>query len=101
MNKTYESRGVQTERLLSAREVFRVPIWLGIGSVFGLVSALVGDGVRDGVSWAAILMPVAAVWWAWRQGGSERRRVILACALVSISDDADIASAASSLDCGL
>lgn len=65
MNKTYTSRGVRTERLQSAREVFRVPIWLGIASVVGLVSALLGDGV----SWAAILMPVVAVWWTWRRRG--------------------------------
>ncbi|SIT14666.1 hypothetical protein [Achromobacter sp. MFA1 R4] len=69
MNKTYESRGVRTERLQSAGEVFRVPIWLGIASVVGLVSALLGDGVWDGVSWGAILMPVVAVWWAWRRRG--------------------------------
>ncbi|TQJ96024.1 hypothetical protein FBY20_2797 [Achromobacter sp. SLBN-14] len=49
--------------------MFRVPIWLGVASVVGLVSALLGDGVWDGVSWLAIFAPIGAVWWAWRRRG--------------------------------
>lgn len=69
MNKNHAPRGARTEELQSAGEVFRAPIWLGVASVVGLVSALLGDGVWDGVSWAMILAPIAAVWWAWRRRG--------------------------------
>ncbi|CAB3624670.1 hypothetical protein LMG26685_00117 [Achromobacter mucicolens] len=69
MSKNVDARGARTENLQSAGEVFRVPIWLGVASVVGLVSALLGDGVWDGGSWLAIFAPVGAVWWAWRRRG--------------------------------
>jgi len=69
MNKTSEAHGARTENLQSAGVVFRVPLWLGAASVVGLVSALLGDGVWDGVSWLAIFAPIGAVWWAWRRRG--------------------------------
>jgi len=69
MSKNVDARGARTENLQSAGEVFRVTIWLGVASVVGLVSALLGDGVWDGVSWLAIFAPVGAVWWAWRRRG--------------------------------
>ncbi len=69
MSKNVEVRGARTENLQSAGEVFRVPICLGVASVVGLVSALLGDGVWDGVSWLAIFAPIGAVWWAWRRRG--------------------------------
>lgn len=68
MNR-HDSRAVRTDHLQSAREVFRVPIWLGAASLVGLVSALLGDGLWDGVSWVAIFAPIGAVWWAWRRRG--------------------------------
>lgn len=69
MSKNIDARGARTENLQTAGEVFRVPIWLGVASVVGLVSALLGDGVWDGVSWLAIFAPIWAVWWAWRRRG--------------------------------
>jgi hypothetical protein len=69
MKKIIDPRGVRTEKLQSAGEVFRVPIWLGVASVVGLVSALLADGIWDGVSWLAIFAPIGAVWWAWRRRG--------------------------------
>lgn len=69
MSKNVDVRSARTENLQSAAEVFRVPIWLGVASVVGLVSALLGDGVWDGVSWLAIFAPIGAVWWAWRCRG--------------------------------
>lgn len=68
MNR-YDARAVRTDHVQSAREVFRVPIWLGVASTIGLVSALLGDDTWDGVSWLAILAPVVAVVWAWRRRG--------------------------------
>ncbi|MGN6458836.1 MAG: hypothetical protein ACTHLV_21965 [Achromobacter mucicolens] len=69
MSKNVDARGARTENLQTAGEVLRVPIWLGVASVVGLVSALLGDGVGDGVSWLAIFAPIGAVWWAWRRRG--------------------------------
>jgi len=66
MNR-YESRRVRTDHLQSPGEVFHVPVWLGVASIVGLISALLGDGIWDVLSWAAILAPVATVGWAWRR----------------------------------
>jgi len=66
MNR-YESRLVRTDHLQSAREVFRIPVWLGVATAIGLVSALLGDGVWDTLSWLTILAPIAAVFLAWRR----------------------------------
>lgn len=51
----------------SPRRVFRVPFVLGVLTAFGLVSALVGDDAWDALSWAALLVPLAAVVIAWRR----------------------------------
>ncbi|EKS35746.1 hypothetical protein [Afipia clevelandensis] len=39
-------------------QIFAVPMVLGVLSIIGLVSALVGDGVWDGVSWATLTIPI-------------------------------------------
>ena len=39
-------------------QIFAIPIVLGALSVIGLVSALVGDGVWDGVSWVTLAIPI-------------------------------------------
>jgi|APAra7269096714_1048519.scaffolds.fasta_scaffold44923_2 hypothetical protein len=46
--------------LKSTREIFRMPLLIGIVSTIGLVSALLGDGIWDALSWAALGFPVAA-----------------------------------------
>jgi len=66
MNRN-ESRRVRTDHLQSPGEVFRIPIWLGIASAVGLVSALLGDGIWDVLSWVTILAPITAVALAWRR----------------------------------
>lgn len=66
MNRN-ESRLVRTDHLQSPGEVFRIPIWLGVASIVGLVSALLGDDVWDVLSWATILAPIAVVAWTWRR----------------------------------
>lgn len=48
----------------SLRRIFAVPLLLAIVSIAGLVVALTGDGWRDGASWLALGIPVAAVGWA-------------------------------------
>lgn len=45
--------------------VFSVPVFLAVVSIVGLVSALTGDGWRDGLSWAALGAPLCVAAWAW------------------------------------
>jgi hypothetical protein len=47
--------------------IFRWPLVLGFLSAVGLVSALLGDGIWDALSWLALSVPVTVVaWFAWR-----------------------------------
>ena len=39
-------------------QIFTWPLVIGVLSTIGLVSALVGDGLWDGVSWLALLLPI-------------------------------------------
>lgn len=40
-----------------APEIFRWPTVIAVVTLFGLIAALVGDGVWDGLSWAALGLP--------------------------------------------
>ena len=40
------------------QQIFALPILIGILSTVGLISALVGDGWWDGLSWASLSLPV-------------------------------------------
>ena len=40
-------------------QIFATPAVIGVLSVVGLISALVGDGVWDGLSWLTLGVPVA------------------------------------------
>ncbi len=44
---------------------FTAPAWIAAASVLGLVSALVGDGVFDVVSWAVFAALIGLVVRAW------------------------------------
>ena len=44
---------------------FTAPAWIAAASVLGLVSALVGDGVFDVVSWVVFAALVGLVVRAW------------------------------------
>lgn len=48
------------------RSTFAIPAILAALSLFGLVSALVGNGMADVLSWIALFIPLAAVAWAMR-----------------------------------
>lgn len=48
----------------TTRGAYAVPLMIALVSIVGLVSALVGDGVRDWISWIALAVPVAVVVWA-------------------------------------
>jgi hypothetical protein len=39
-------------------QIFGWPLVIGVLSTVGLIAALVGDGVWDGVSWLALLLPI-------------------------------------------
>lgn len=39
-------------------QIFGWPLVIGALSTIGLVSALVGDGLWDGVSWLTLLLPI-------------------------------------------
>lgn len=45
-------------------QIWAAPIVLGIVSAIGLVSALLGDGIWDELSWLALTAPIAAVLWS-------------------------------------
>lgn len=47
--------------------VWRWPTAIGVASAIGLVSALVGDGVWDLLSWIALGVPVAVCAVAWKR----------------------------------
>lgn len=53
-------------------QIFRWPIALALTSALGLVSALIGDGSYDALSWLMLALPavtiIAALWLAGRGG---------------------------------
>lgn len=49
------------------RSTWLAPLVLGVASAVGLVSALVGDGAWDALSWVGLGLPIAAcLWYGWR-----------------------------------
>jgi hypothetical protein len=40
------------------RQIFALPVVIGILSTVGLLAALIGDGWWDGLSWATLSLPV-------------------------------------------
>ncbi len=42
----------------SVRDIFRWPVVIGVLSTVGLLSALLGDGIWDGLSWVVLAIPV-------------------------------------------
>ncbi|OKO76980.1 hypothetical protein [Bradyrhizobium sp. NAS96.2] len=52
----------------SLSQIFAAPLVIAIVSTVGLVSALVGDGWWDAVSWAALGLPVLLyLLFVWRR----------------------------------
>ncbi|WP_114394772.1 hypothetical protein [Oleisolibacter albus] len=46
------------------RTIFAMPALIAAVTLVGLVAALLGNGLLDLVSWAALLVPVAVIGWA-------------------------------------
>ncbi len=55
------------------KQVFKIPILLGVLSTIGLVSALLGDSIWDAVSWITLGVPCAVIVWFWFGGGRRRK----------------------------
>ncbi|AUC99171.1 MULTISPECIES: hypothetical protein [Bradyrhizobium] len=52
----------------SLNQIFAVPLVIAIVSTVGLISALVGDGWWDAVSWVALGLPVLLyLLYIWRR----------------------------------
>ncbi|AXM95359.1 hypothetical protein ACU5P1_15555 [Pseudomonas plecoglossicida] len=49
--------------------IFRWPLLIGLLAALGLLSALLGDGLYDVVSWLALGLPLIVIGgvWKWRQ----------------------------------
>lgn len=53
-------------RQLTLRQIFAVPLVLAIMTGVGLITALVGDGAWDAVSWVGLGVPAAvSLWYGW------------------------------------
>lgn len=52
-------------RLAPSGSPFTAPAWIAALSVVGLVSALLGDGVFDLISWAVFTGLIGLCAWAW------------------------------------
>ena len=49
-------------------QVWTIPVWLGIVTLFGIASAILGDGVWDWGCWAALALPLGIIAErVWRQ----------------------------------
>jgi hypothetical protein len=46
---------------LTIGQIWGIPIVIGVASMVGLVSALLGNGVWDVLSWVALSWPVAVI----------------------------------------
>ncbi len=49
----------------TARQIWMAPVLLGVVTIVGLLSALLGDGVWDLVSVVALAVPVGVIGWYW------------------------------------
>lgn len=70
MRRTHTRTTAQARRSLWM--IFRIPLLLAALGVIGLLSALVGDGIWDGVSWVCLGIPVVITAVRWRAGDSTK-----------------------------
>lgn len=49
----------------TAQQIWLAPIVLGLITIVGLMSALLGDGVWDWLSVVALAIPVLVIVWYW------------------------------------
>ncbi|MDE1175838.1 MAG: hypothetical protein PW789_04450 [Edaphobacter sp.] len=53
------------------RRVYGAAIVLAVITLYGLLSALVGDGIWDALSWVAMAVPLVVI--AWKFGSGRRK----------------------------
>ena len=46
-------------------QIFAVPLLLALATLVGLVVGLTGGGTRDLLAWLLLILPLAAIAWAW------------------------------------
>lgn len=54
--------------------VFAIPLLLGMLSIVGLLSALLGDDAWDALSWLTLGVPCVVIAWYWFAAGRLRRK---------------------------
>lgn len=57
------------------RKVYGAALLLAAVSLYGLLSALLGDGVWDALSWLALSIPLGVIVWKYLRAKSESKRV--------------------------
>lgn len=50
----------------NGRGTYRAPTLIALASMIGLISALIGDGVFDAISWMALGAVVITLVWAFK-----------------------------------
>jgi hypothetical protein len=56
----------------TAVQIFLIPAIIAVIIAFGLVSALLGDGVSDALSWLALLLPMVVITYYGLRKPSQR-----------------------------
>lgn len=51
------------------KQVFGIPIMLGVLTAVGLISALLGDDIWNVLSWLTLGVPCAVILWYWFGAG--------------------------------
>lgn len=57
----------------TSRQIFAVPILLGIATILGLGAGLLGDGGWDGAAGLLLAAPLVVTAWYWRTPASPAR----------------------------
>ncbi len=61
---------------LPFRKVYGPVIAISVITIYGLLSALLGDGIWDELSWVALAIPLAVIVWKYGRGsGSPSRNI--------------------------
>ncbi len=53
------------------RKVYGAALVIAAITLYGLLSALLGDGIWDALSWIALAIPLAVIVWKLRTGQSK------------------------------
>jgi hypothetical protein len=59
----------------SCRQIWAMPVLLGLLTAAALTIGLLGDGAADALSWVGLAAPIAVcVWAVWLRGALRARR---------------------------